>query len=248
MNGLSIPRITSFVNNNIDDYHAKRAAKFDDLTLKRMLKRKNPYMFRAHNIQSVSEFADALLAAHISSSDESIFGQFLEDLAVFICGETFGGRKSAATGVDLEFERDGTYYLVAIKSGPNWANSSQWAQLRRNLDSAVTVIRQNRHTSPPLGVCGMCYGDRRSSSFGTHRKVYGQNFWSLISGLDDLYLTIIQPLEYRAKEHNDVYLAALNRVRNQFMADISTEFLIDGQLDWPGIVSFCSKAPNPGDF
>ena len=28
-------------------------------------------------------------------------------------------------GIDLEFDKDGVRYIVTIKSGPNWGNSSQ---------------------------------------------------------------------------------------------------------------------------
>ena len=64
-----------------------------------------------------------ILDAHLSSQEEGIFGGFLEELAVFICGRVYRGKKSSAEGIDLEFEKDGTSYLVSIKSGPNWGNS-----------------------------------------------------------------------------------------------------------------------------
>jgi hypothetical protein len=49
----------------------------------------------------------------------------MEKIAIFTCSQAFGGRKSSAVGIDLEFETESTKYLISIKSGPNWGNSSQ---------------------------------------------------------------------------------------------------------------------------
>jgi hypothetical protein len=51
--------------------------------------------------------------------DEGLFGGFLENLAILICGRVYAGRESAAEGIDLEFEKGGLLYIVSIKSGPN---------------------------------------------------------------------------------------------------------------------------------
>ncbi|PJF32760.1 MAG: hypothetical protein CUN52_00135 [Phototrophicales bacterium] len=48
-----------------------------------------------------------------------MFGDFLEALAIFIASKTYGGYKSTFAGVDLEFIKSDTHYLVQIKSGIN---------------------------------------------------------------------------------------------------------------------------------
>lgn len=57
--------------------------------------------------------------AHISSNEETVFGDWLEGLAIFINSKVYDGRKSGITGIDLEFDKDGIRYIVTIKSGPN---------------------------------------------------------------------------------------------------------------------------------
>lgn len=47
--------------------------------------------------------------------------------------------KSAAEGVDLEFNKDGKKYLVSIKSGPNWGNSSQIKKMIDNFNKAKNI-------------------------------------------------------------------------------------------------------------
>ena len=63
--------------------------------------------------------------AFLSASEEKSFGDFLEELAIFISTLSYNGRKSSATGIDLEFNKKDVHYIISVKSGPNWGNSSQ---------------------------------------------------------------------------------------------------------------------------
>jgi hypothetical protein len=119
MHPLSLNSVTEYVEQHIRDFHARRLQSLRKLKLKHVLKRKNPYLFKAKNIMTGERLVAMLLDAHLSSQEETIFGEFLEGLAIFVCGQVYGGRKSSAEGIDLEFERDGIHYLVSIKSGPN---------------------------------------------------------------------------------------------------------------------------------
>ena len=86
------------------------------------------------------------------------FGDFLEDLAIFIASQTCSGHKSTAPGVDLEFENKGIYYIVSVKSGPSWGNSSQQSKLAEDLQKAVVRVKQSQHGANVQPVLGICYG------------------------------------------------------------------------------------------
>jgi hypothetical protein len=88
-------------------------------------KKKNPYLFKAKGLTSASDLIKSIMDATVSSGEETVFGNFMEKIAIFTCSQAFGGRKSSAVGIDLEFETESTKYLISIKSGPNWGNSSQ---------------------------------------------------------------------------------------------------------------------------
>ncbi|MCP4361921.1 MAG: hypothetical protein GY796_28245, partial [Chloroflexi bacterium] len=45
----------------------------------------------------------------------------------------------------------------------------------------------------------------RTSYLRGYLKVVGQNFWYLISENKDLYTDIIEPIGYRAKQHNEAF-------------------------------------------
>ena len=143
MKPLDLKSVEEYVNENIVDFHERRIKPLMELKLNRLLN-KNPYLFRAKNVETASELIDGLLGAFLSSSEEKLFGDFLENLAVFVAEHTSGGHKSAAQGVDLEFINKGIHYVVSIKSGPNWGNSSQHNELEHNLKDAVTRVRQSQ--------------------------------------------------------------------------------------------------------
>ncbi|GAI19912.1 unnamed protein product, partial [marine sediment metagenome] len=125
MKKLNLKDISKYVEENIGDFHKKRISSLDSLKLSRVLKRKNPYLFKAKYVLTAEKIIRGLVDAHISSNEETIFGDWLEGLAIYINKKVYGGWKSGVTGIDLEFNKDGIRYIVNIKSGPNWGNSSQ---------------------------------------------------------------------------------------------------------------------------
>ena len=113
-------QIADYVQTNIGSFHDKRLEALNKLQLNKLLRRKNPYLFRSKNINTASELMTSLLDAHLSSQEETLFGTFLEGLALHVAETVHGGWKSTATGVDIEFEKEGVRYIVSVKSGPNW--------------------------------------------------------------------------------------------------------------------------------
>ena len=119
MNAQIRNQITDFVKQNIVDFHRVRTDNINKLNLRTLLTNKNPYLFRAKNLNLASDLIDALLQARLSSSEEGSFGHFLEELAIFVAKICGGGDKSGVTGIDLELTRNDTRYLIAVKSGRN---------------------------------------------------------------------------------------------------------------------------------
>jgi len=243
MEPLSFDGVNAFVNENIVDFHQKRIKSLESLTLDKLLK-KNPYLFKAKNILTASELVRGLLEAFLSSSEEKLFGDFLEDLAIFIASQTCGGHKSTAPGVDLEFDNQGIHYIVSVKSGPNWGNSSQQSKLADDLLKAVNRVKQSQHGINVQSILGICYGKTRTNYLRGYLKVVGQNFWYLISENENLYTDIIEPVGYHAKEHNDAFIKEKARVENKISGEFIDGFCDqDSAIDWVKLVEF-----NSGNF
>lgn len=206
MKNLNLNDVYKYVEGNIGDFHKKRISSLDMLKLSNILKRKNPYLFKAKYILTAEEIIKGLVDAHISSNEETIFGDWLEGLAIYINKKVYGGWKSGVTGIDLEFNKDGIRYIVNIKSGPNWGNSSQIAKKISDFKTAKKAIRTSNSGINITAINGCCYGRDNNSDKGNYFKYCGQKFWEFISGNTNLYTKIIEPLGHRAKEKNEDFM------------------------------------------
>ena len=241
MKRITQQEITDYIETNIQDFYQRRLDRLQNLKLMDVLRRKNPYLFKTQNISVAPEFVKNLLDAHLSSQEETILDNFLEELAIFISAEVYGGQKSSAEGIDLEFEKDNIRYIVSIKSGPNWGNSSQVAKLRDNFRQAKRILRTNTSSANVVAVNGCCYGKDRNPDKGDYLKLCGQQFWKFISGNDNLYTDIIEPLGHQAKKKKEQFSEEYAKAINRFTAEFIGKFCdADGNMLWEEIVKFNS--------
>ena len=240
MKPITQQEITDYVAANIQIFHQKRLDSLPELKLMKVIGRKNPYLFKAKNINTAQDFVKTILDAHLSSQEETIFGGFLEQLAIFICSQVYGGQKSSAEGIDLEFGKDNRRYIVSIKSGPNWGNSSQIKKMRDNFRQAKRILGTNTSSTNVIAINGCCYGRVANPDKGDYMKLCGQKFWEFISGDNNLYTDIIEPLGHQAKERNEQFMEEYSKVVNKFTAEFITTFCDDGSIVWEKIVKFNS--------
>ena len=238
MNQQLLNDISKYVEDHIGEFHAARIAKLQNMNLKEILKRKNPYMYRAKDLTSAGQFVESLAAATMSSAEESIFGNWMEGVAMFVAEKVYGGYKSSAEGIDLEFDKDGIHYFVSVKSGPAWSNSTSMKKQKEQFRTARRVFNTSRKTVPTMCVEGCCYGnDNKGYNDSDHEKYCGEKFWTLISGESTLFVDIIEPLGYKAKEKNEEYYKAYNQMLNKFVREFVNEYCNDNNdIEWDKIV------------
>jgi hypothetical protein len=172
----------------ITPFYSVRLKGLQGLKLAAILRRKNPYLFKAKNIELAGDLVKGIVDAFLSSQEETIFGNLLEGFAIPVSHTLYGGFKSKLKSVDLEFERDSVYYIVGIKSGTNWGNSDQVNRMRDNFKAARRILSRRDVTGKVVAVNGCIYG-RDNTPFKTHPdrekryyKYAGQEFWRFISG------------------------------------------------------------------
>ena len=251
MKKLNLKDVTDYVENNIGEFHQKRLAKVNSIKLKEVLKSKNPYLFKAKNVTTANEIVEGILNAFLSSSEEGIFGNWLERLAIYINDSVYKGRKAGIDGIDLDFDKDGQRYLVAIKSGPNWGNDSQVKKLIDQFNSARKRLSTSGSKLNIVCVNGCCYGKSNEKSEykskGAYHKVCGKRFWELISGESDLYTKLIEPLGHEAEEKNHEFKISygnlVNRLTKEFLEDFCNN---DGSINWEKLIRFNSSTESQG--
>lgn len=233
--------IIKYIEGKISSFHQKRISSLDTLKLKEILKRKNPYLFKAKYILTAEQLIKGLVDAHISSNEETIFGDWLEGLAIFINEKVYGGWKSGITGIDLEFNNEKVRNIVTIKSGPNWGNSSQIIKMKNDFKTAMRTLRTSNSQLIIKAVNGCCYGRDNKYDKGDYFKLCGQRFWYFISGEPELYIEIIQPLGTKAKERNDEFLQSYAQMVNKFTFKFGNDFCKNGKIEWEKLVKFNSS-------
>jgi len=162
----------------LDNFYTNLIKKVDSLNVKTVMKRKNPYLFRAKAMNGAAQIIDAILAAFVSSSEETIFGNvFFEPIATAAAQ----GQKALAEGVDIMVERDNTIYAIAVKSGTSVFNADSRKKRgtelygsqqvgtarRRNALSRLLVMVMGRKKCPIV--------DCQNSIWNWRAKISGQN-------------------------------------------------------------------------
>lgn len=253
MNKLDYSKLNTFIASDvIKPFYDIRLNRLEGAKLSDIAKRENPYLFKAKNIETAGDLAKSTLDAFLSSQEETIFGDLMENLAIHICHEVFEGKKAEEgkyRSVDLVFDRDDKTYIVGIKSGPNWGNADQVSTMKKNLKVAKDLIRADLGKKREIiSVNGCIYGrDNRPEKVNadpelTYHKICGQAFWELVSGDNELYKKIIQPLDKEAKKRDDSFKELYVKKINEMTKDVIDLFYTKDNLDWDKIIDYVSKS------
>lgn len=214
------------------------SGKLDKISINKILKRKNPYLYRAKGINNAAQIVSGILSAFISSSEETLFGNcFFEPVALVVSG----GQKAVTEGVDITVDKDNTIYSIAVKSGTSVFNADSRKRQEQNFQSAQKRAQQAKKAFLP--VVGYGYGKKaiKEGNEKFYQELAGKDFWEWLSGDADFYTKIItymgtRPDEY-AKEFEIAYCNAENRLLREFTVKYCKK---DGSIDWDKLIKFNS--------
>lgn len=209
--------VRSAITTALEEFYRNLIANLDNVDLNKVLKRKNPYLYRAKGINNAAQIVEGILAAYVSSSEETIFGNvFFEPLAIAVSG----GQKAVTEGIDITVDKDNTLYAIAVKSGISVFNADSRKRQKQNFQSAFKRVQQAKKAYVP--VVGYGYGKKRVRPEPTkfYLELAGQDFWTWLTGDKSFYLKIIEymgtkPDEY-AQKFDEVYNRALNKMLREF--------------------------------
>ena len=153
------------------------------------------------------------------------------------------GTSLSSKGIDLEFDKDGIRYIVAIKSGPNWGNGII-AKMIIDFNATKKTLRTSNSKLNIIAVNGCCYGKGNKSLKSTdYYKYCGQKFWEFISDDRNLYTEIIEPLGHKARENNDEFMESYAKMINKFTKQFTSDFCDNKKpnVNWEKLVKFNSS-------
>lgn len=222
----------------LNEFYRNLTANLESVDIDKVLKRKNPYLYRAKGINNAVQIVDGILAAYISSSEETIFGNvFFEPLAIAVSG----GQKAVTEGVDITVDKDNTIYSIAVKSGTSVFNADSRKRQEQNFQSAAKRAQQAKKAYVP--VVGYGYGKKRvkPGQEKFYKELAGQDFWAWLTGDADFYLKIIQYMGTRPDEYAKRFDEAYNKAENRLLREFTIRYCLpDGSIDWNKLICFNS--------
>lgn len=231
-------KVCQAIGNALTSFYTSLSRTLETIDIDKILKKKNPYLYRAKGISSAGQIVDGILSAYVSSSEETIFGNaFFEPIAVVLSG----GQKAVSEGVDITVDKNNTIYSIAVKSGTSVFNADSKKRQEQNFQSAQKRAQQAHKAFFP--VVGYGYGKKKTAKGKEkfYQELAGKDFWEWLTGDPDFYTKIIRfmgtrPDEY-AKDFADAYAKAENRMVRDFTIKFCKE---DGSIDWDKLIIFNS--------
>lgn len=108
--------------------------------------------------------------------------------------------------------------------------------------TAKRTLRTSNSQLNITAVNGCCYGKNNNPDKGDYFKYCGQQFWEFVSGDENLYTKIIEPLGHQAKEKNDEFILSYSKMINVFTKEFADNFCMnDGSINWERLVKFNSS-------
>ena len=102
MKKFNLQEVYGYVEEHISIFHQRRLDYVQNkVDLYKILKQKNPYLFKAKNVLTAQDLIKGFLDAFLQSQEETLFGDFIEGLAIFVCDKVYGAKKSELMGIDL---------------------------------------------------------------------------------------------------------------------------------------------------
>ncbi len=239
--GYDQEEVAKAIAQALDDFYTSLIEKIDGLDIVKIMKRKNPYLYRAKAMESASEIVDSVLSAFVSSSEETIFGNcFFEPLAI----AASGGNKALAEGIDIMVQdrEANAIYAVAVKSGTSVFNADSKKRQEQNFIAASKLAQQAKARYE--AIIGYAYGRKRETGRGKpkmYRELAGKHFWAELTGDDAFYLKIIGFMGSLPEQYVVSYKESYNKASNRLVREFSNRFCKeDGSIDWEALVTFNS--------
>lgn len=225
----------------LENFYKSLIDKIDKLNIEVVMKKKNPYLYRAKAMQNAAEIVESVLVAFVSSSEETIFGNyFFEPIALAVSG----GSKALAEGIDIMIHKQesNTIYAIAVKSGTSVFNADSKKRQEENFMAAGKLAQQAKARFEPY--IGYSYGKKKESGRGKpkmYQELAGKRFWEELTGDEDFYKKIITFMGTLPEKYVADYKESYDKAANRLVREFSIKFCKDdGSIDWEKLIEFNS--------
>jgi hypothetical protein len=229
--------------------HADRIVQaFDDFVSKplqanlkklhgRDLAKRNPMIYMVRGVETVDEWAAAVLADRETSAVEGHIGTFLEEVARIVSGGIKPGN-----GVDLQLQDgDGVTHLYAIQSAPHTKNAGARRSDIESLKRAARPLRAHRQRVEMH--VAVLNGRARSTMMRSEpdiEVVGSDDFWARISGIPDFRQRLMRAsviLSWLTRRRSEDEAARITEEARELFGDEDGRLRVDALVTPPGRAS-----------
>lgn len=224
------------ISHSLSEFYVSLTNVLEKINIEKILKRKNPYLYRAKGINNAVQIVNSILSAYVSSSEETIFGNtFFEPIAIAVSG----GQKAVTEGVDITVDKNNTIYSIAVKSGTSVFNADSRKRQEQNFQAAQKRAQQAHKAFIP--VVGYGYGKKnvlpKNEKF--YKELAGKDFWEWMTGDPTFYTKIISYMGTKPDEFAAQFEDSYNKAQNRMLRDFTIKYCKeDGSIDWDTLVKF----------
>ncbi len=199
--------------------------------IRQLLSRKNPYLYRASGIATCEDLVDRAFGDYLSSSTETLFGNFLEGAAIAVSGAS----KSSTQGIDIERTKaNGSRELYVLKSGPAGFNSASLRDAERALQAAEGLLRQGGVTADKS--IAFTYGRKKTTFIRGISRLSSREFWQRLGGSEDFYVKLLDCCARLAP----LYRADIAKARPRLLREAKDIFCHGTSIDWSAVLEAAS--------
>jgi hypothetical protein len=204
-----------------------------------LLSKCNPYELVV-NCDTIESVVDFIMSNHKQTSSKTIWGNYLELIAVKICSLTFNGFKSKEQCIDLEWTIDGKNQYRGWKSSPKWCNADQ----KRAVNNKEKSMKngENFGSFKVLTSYGKTTKRTTTNSFV---QLSGQDAWEEISNDNELYNKIMVGVELNrniiGQFLENIYISDRDKSIDWFTTNFTNE---DKTINFININKYVSSRDN----
>jgi hypothetical protein len=160
-----------------------------EISFPKLLSKCNPYELVV-NCQTVESLVDFIMGSHKQTSSQTIWGNYLESIAVKVCEKNLNGIKSKEECTDIEWFCDGVKHFRGWKSSPKWCNADQ----KRVVNLKETELKNTEDFGSYKVLTSYGKTTKRITT-NSFVQLSGQEAWEEISNDNELYNKIMVGIE-----------------------------------------------------
>jgi hypothetical protein len=192
-----------------------------EISFPKLLSKCNPYEL-AVNCKTVEGLIDFIMCSHKQTSSQTIWGNYLESIALKVCEKNLRGFKSKEECTDFEWNLDEKKHYRGWKSSPNWCNADQKRAV--NTKKNNMIMNEDFGSFKVLTSYGKTAKRRKNEGF---IQLSGQDAWEEISGDKELYDKVMIGVQLNNKIIRqfleNIYISDMDKSIKWFIQNFTNE-------------------------